>query len=228
MAKRYITIVLVYLLLLFSASIGIPIVQHILLSMTSISVADAQIYGVIAWSIFSNLLSLAIIIPMLYKKPKENKIELGIKTTPLLSIVWIIGGVIGLYVAQIICSIILTSIAGSMSESANTELLVNLTKSAPIFLIFISILGPILEELVFRKVIFGGLSNRINIHVAAVISSLFFGLLHGDISFLLTYFVIGLILCFLYTKTKRIAVSMGAHILMNTIVLVLSLGIIGG
>ncbi|WP_143472811.1 CPBP family intramembrane glutamic endopeptidase, partial [Listeria monocytogenes] len=105
---------------------------------------------------------------------------------------------------------------------------VDLTKAAPIFLIFISILGPILEELVFRKVVFGGLSNVMNIHVAAVISSLFFGLLHGDISFLLTYFVIGLILCFLYTKTKRIVVSMGAHILMNTIVLLLSLGIIGG
>ncbi|MFH5545336.1 type II CAAX prenyl endopeptidase Rce1 family protein, partial [Listeria monocytogenes] len=44
----------------------------------------------------------------------------------------------------------------------------------------------------------------------------------------LTYFVIGLILCFLYRKTKRIVVSMGAHILMNTIVLLLSLGIIGG
>ncbi|MBF2426209.1 CPBP family intramembrane glutamic endopeptidase [Listeria innocua] len=228
MAKRYITIVLVYLLLLFSASIGIPVVQHILLSMTSISTADAQIYGVITWSIFSNLLSLAIIIPMLYRKPKENKIELGEKTAPFLSIVWIIGGVIGLYVAQFICSIILTLISGNIGESANTELLVDLTRSAPIFLIFISVLGPILEELVFRKVVFGGLSNVMNIHVAAVISSLFFGLLHGDISFLLTYFVIGLILCFLYTKTKRIAVSMGAHILMNTIVLLVSLGIIGG
>ncbi|HBN5050339.1 TPA: CPBP family intramembrane metalloprotease [Listeria innocua] len=228
MAKRYITIVLVYLLLPFSASIGIPVVQHILLSMTSISTADAQTYGVITWSIFSNLLSLAIIIPMLYRKPKENKIELGEKTAPFLSIVWIIGGVIGLYVAQFICSIILTLISGNIGESANTELLVDLTRSAPIFLIFISVLGPILEELVFRKVVFGGLSNVMNIHVAAVISSLFFGLLHGDISFLLTYFVIGLILCFLYTKTKRIAVSMGAHILMNTIVLLVSLGIIGG
>ncbi|ECR3485421.1 TPA: CPBP family intramembrane metalloprotease [Listeria innocua] len=228
MAKRYITIVLVYLLLLFSASIGIPVVQHILLSMTSMSTADAQTYGVITWSIFSNLLSLAIIIPMLYRKPKENKIELGEKTAPFLSIVWIIGGVIGLYVAQFICSIILTLISGNIGESANTELLVDLTRSAPIFLIFISVLGPILEELVFRKVVFGGLSNVMNIHVAAVISSLFFGLLHGDISFLLTYFVIGLILCFLYTKTKRIAVSMGAHILMNTIVLLVSLGIIGG
>ncbi|HBM3452494.1 TPA: CPBP family intramembrane metalloprotease, partial [Listeria innocua] len=192
------------------------------------STADAQTYGVITWSIFSNLLSLAIIIPMLYRKPKENKIELGEKTTPFLSIVWIIGGVIGLYVAQFICSIILTLISGNIGESANTELLVDLTRSAPIFLIFISVLGPILEELVFRKVVFGGLSNVMNIHVAAVISSLFFGLLHGDISFLLTYFVIGLILCFLYTKTKRIAVSMGAHILMNTIVLLVSLGIIGG
>ncbi|EHN62558.1 CAAX amino terminal protease family protein [Listeria innocua ATCC 33091] len=196
--------------------------------MTSISTANAQTYGVITWSIFSNLLSLAIIIPMLYRKPKENKIELGEKTTPFLSIVWIIGGVIGLYVAQFICSIILTLISGNIGESANTELLVDLTRSAPIFLIFISVLGPILEELVFRKVVFGGLSNVMNIHVAAVISSLFFGLLHGDISFLLTYFVIGLILCFLYTKTKRIAVSMGAHILMNTIVLLVSLGIIGG
>ncbi|MBC6179047.1 CPBP family intramembrane metalloprotease [Listeria welshimeri] len=180
------------------------------------------------WSIFSNILSLIIIFALLYKKPEGNKIILGEKTSPLRSIIWIIGGVIGLYIGQIICSIIISLISGNIDESANTERLVNLTKAAPIFLIFISILGPILEELVFRKVIFGGLSNVMNIHVAAVISSLFFGLLHGDISFLLSYFVIGLILCFLYTKTKRISVSMGAHILMNTIVLLLSLGLIGG
>ncbi|HEL6534506.1 TPA: CPBP family intramembrane metalloprotease, partial [Listeria monocytogenes] len=66
MAKRYITIVLVYLLLLFSASVGIPIVQHILLSTTSLSAESAASYGMVIWSIFSNLLSLAIIIPMLY------------------------------------------------------------------------------------------------------------------------------------------------------------------
>ncbi|MHC5408293.1 lysostaphin resistance A-like protein [Listeria seeligeri] len=228
MAKRYMTIVFVYLILLFSASVGIPIVYHILTITTSISSADANAYSMIIWSIFSNILSLIIIFALLYKKPEGNKIILGEKTSPLRSIIWIIGGVIGLYIGQIICSIIISLISGNIDESANTERLVNLTKAAPIFLIFISILGPILEELVFRKVIFGGLSNVMNIHVAAVISSLFFGLLHGDISFLLSYFVIGLILCFLYTKTKRISVSMGAHILMNTIVLLLSLGLIGG
>ncbi|MBC1516807.1 CPBP family intramembrane glutamic endopeptidase [Listeria immobilis] len=228
MAKRYLTIVFVYLLLLFSASVGIPIVYHIFMSTTSISSVDANAYSMIIWSIFSNILSLIIIFALLYKKPEENKIILGEKMPPLRSALWVIGGVIGLYFAQIICSIIISLISGSINESVNTERLVNLTKAAPIFLLFISILGPILEELVFRKVIFGGLSNVMNIHVAAVISSLFFGLLHGDISFLLTYFVIGLILCFLYTKTKRISVSMGAHILMNTIVLLISLGFIGG
>ncbi|MBC1489416.1 CPBP family intramembrane metalloprotease [Listeria sp. FSL L7-1485] len=228
MAKRYLTIVFVYLLLLFSASVGIPIVYHIFMSTTSISSVDANAYSMIIWSIFSNILSLIIIFALLYKKPEENKIILGEKMPPLRSVLWVIGGVIGLYFAQIICSIIISLISGSINESVNTERLVNLTKAAPIFLLFISILGPILEELVFRKVIFGGLSNVMNIHVAAVISSLFFGLLHGDISFLLTYFVIGLILCFLYTKTKRISVSMGAHILMNTIVLLISLGFIGG
>ncbi|MBC2255901.1 CPBP family intramembrane metalloprotease [Listeria ivanovii] len=228
MAKRYMAIVFVYLLLLFSASVGIPIVYHIFMSTTSISSADANAYSMIIWSIFSNILSLIIIFALLYKKPEGNKIILGEKTSPFQSVIWVIGGVIALYIAQIICSIIISLISGNIDESVNTERLINLTKAAPVFLLFISILGPVLEELVFRKVIFGGLSNVMNIHVAAVISSLFFGLLHGDISFLLTYFVIGLILCFLYTKTKRISVSMGAHILMNTIVLLVSLGFIGG
>lgn len=228
LAKRYMAIVFVYLLLLFSASVGIPIVYHIFMSTTSISSADANAYSMIIWSIFSNILSLIIIFALLYKKPEGNKIILGEKTSPFQSVIWVIGGVIALYIAQIICSIIISLISGNIDESVNTERLINLTKAAPVFLLFISILGPVLEELVFRKVIFGGLSNVMNIHVAAVISSLFFGLLHGDISFLLTYFVIGLILCFLYTKTKRISVSMGAHILMNTIVLLVSLGFIGG
>ncbi|MFD2667262.1 CPBP family intramembrane glutamic endopeptidase [Listeria grayi] len=103
-------------------------------------------------------------------------------------------------------------------------MLTSLTKQAPVLFVFITLIAPVIEEIVFRKVLFGGLTNWMNIHVAAVISSLFFALGHGDLPFLLVYFSIGLILCFLYTKTKRITVTIFAHMIMNAIVLLFSLG----
>ncbi len=224
LAKRYTTIVIVYFMMLFSGSIGIPLVQAVLQSVGGMTKTESSSLAVVLWNIIANLITLLIIWLILRKQPEMNKIALGEKTSPGKSVLFSLGGMLALFVAQYVCFFIIALLIGVPGGSENTAELVALTKQAPIFLVFISILGPILEELIFRKVIYGGLSNIINIHVAAVISSFVFAILHGDIYYLLTYFVLGLILCFLYTKTKRITVSMGAHVLMNTIVMLINIG----
>ncbi|WP_088810967.1 MULTISPECIES: CPBP family intramembrane glutamic endopeptidase [Listeria] len=223
MAKRYITIIISYFILLFSGILGVPLVAAILNSFSSASKTEIANLSVVIWSILANIASLCIIWLLLRNQPEFNKIATGQKAGLPSSILWAVGGFFILLVAQYVAVFVITIFAGLPSGSENTADLLGYSKTAPIFLIFISILGPILEELVFRKVLYGGLANIINIHVAAVISSFVFALLHGDIQYLLSYFLIGLILCYLYTKTKRIIVPMFAHILMNSFVIILSL-----
>ena len=78
-----------------------------------------------------------------------------------------------------------------------------------------------MEEFVFRKVVFGFLYDIIGGTGAGVISSLLFAFLHFD-GHILIYSVIGLVLSYLYFRTKNIAAPIIAHVLMNTIVILLS------
>jgi membrane protease YdiL (CAAX protease family) len=116
-----------------------------------------------------------------------------------------------------------TFILGQNPASANTATLVTLAKINPFFVLAITVGAPIMEELVFRKVLFGNLStlfgmrSNLGLTIMAIISSLAFAFMHND-SHIFLYAAIGLLFCWLYYKTGRIQTSMIAHILMNGLV----------
>src|SRR5699024_6565024 len=97
-----------------------------------------------------------------------------------------------------------------------TDLIVDLARMNTLFIIIPAIVGPILEELVFRKVIFASLHKKVNFFWAALISSIVFALLHFDFSHLLVYITLGFVFAFLYVKTKRIIVPMFVHMALNS------------
>lgn len=81
-------------------------------------------------------------------------------------------------------------------------------------LIFVGILAPILEELVFRKV----LCNRLlplGEGYAVVLSATIFGLVHGNFSQFFYAFALGALFAFIYVKTGRIRYSIIYHSLIN-------------
>jgi membrane protease YdiL (CAAX protease family) len=100
-------------------------------------------------------------------------------------------------------------------------MIVNIIEVTPLVILVTSILGPILEEIIFRKILFGVLYVRTNFIVAALISSLIFSLLHGEPQHLLLYASMGFTFAFLYVKTKRIIVPIFAHVAMNTMVVII-------
>ncbi|WP_057802201.1 CPBP family intramembrane glutamic endopeptidase [Pediococcus stilesii] len=117
----------------------------------------------------------------------------------------------------------LTLVLGKNPTSANTATLVTLAKTNPFFILAITVGAPIMEELVFRKVLFGnlsallGLTSNLGFTIMAIISSLAFAFMHND-GHIFLYAAIGLLFCWLYKKTGRIQSSMIAHILMNAVV----------
>ena len=102
-----------------------------------------------------------------------------------------------------------------------------IAKQMPVFIILISIVGPILEEYVFRKVFFGELYNVIkgprvvSFLIASIVSSLVFALAHNDFKFIPIYFGMGMVFSLAYVFTKRIAVPIGIHMLQNGLVVLI-------
>jgi membrane protease YdiL (CAAX protease family) len=87
------------------------------------------------------------------------------------------------------------------------------------WLSFISsvVVAPVIEELMFRGIIFAGLSKRYPLWLAAVGSSLAFALLHGQVNVGIYTFVFGLILSWLYFRSGSLYPGITAHFINNLI-----------
>ena len=131
------------------------------------------------------------------------------------SIFWSIFGIFLALFAQSI-AVMIEQQLGIKPESDNTQEILFVIQQVPLMIIVSSIIGPILEEIIFRKIIFGALYKRFNFVISALISSVIFGLAHMELVHLLLYSAMGFTFAFLYVKTKRILVPIVAHVSMNT------------
>ncbi|MFD1738220.1 CPBP family intramembrane glutamic endopeptidase [Bacillus salitolerans] len=173
------------------------------------------------WMLFSFLLALIIIILLIRKQPPLSRMNQP-SSIPV-SIIWAFVGIILGLVSQAMAGYITQEVFGAEPGSENTEFLLELAKATPLFIVVTSILGPILEEIVFRKIIFGTLYQRFNFWIAALLSSAIFGIIHMDFVNILVYTATGLTFAYLYVKTKRILVPIFAHVSLNTFVVLVQL-----
>ncbi len=84
------------------------------------------------------------------------------------------------------------------------------------------IFAPLLEELIFRGVLFNRLKIRTGIFPAMIISSLLFAAGH-EFGGITSAFIFGICMCTLYQKTDNILVPMSVHFINNIVATILSL-----
>ena len=84
------------------------------------------------------------------------------------------------------------------------------------------IFAPIMEELIFRGVMFNRLKIRVGIIPAMIISSFIFAIGH-DFGGMTSAFLFGICMCLLYLKTDNILIPMSVHFLNNVVATVLNL-----
>lgn len=77
------------------------------------------------------------------------------------------------------------------------------------------IVGPITEEVIFRGLVYSRLKKAMPTAIAVVLTSLIFGLMHGQSVWIAYAFVLGLVMNFLVIKTGSILSSILFHILFN-------------
>ncbi len=85
----------------------------------------------------------------------------------------------------------------------------------PIAILLVGIVGPIVEELLFRKF----LIDRVSMYgdkIAIVVSAVAFGLFHGNLYQVFYAAVLGLLLGYIYTRTRNILYPILLHMAINT------------
>ena len=140
------------------------------------------------------------------EKRKEKPVDLLI----LLLISW--GA---MYIGNLVGTLLNLGIGNFFGIEVNNDLN-DVINSTPVWLLVlvVVIIGPIIEELMFRKVMIDRLSGY-GASVAIWVSAVAFGLFHGNFYQFFYAALIGLVLGYIYTKTGRIEYTIGIHMIIN-------------
>ena len=185
-------------------------------------------------SIFNNFNVLTIIsaicnyilpFPILYYLMKKIEVQKLEKENPSLkqfivylsvtfTLMWI-GNIIGLAITTAIGGIFKTDISNPVQ---------NLINSSDIWLnlLLISIIGPIFEEIFFRKFLIDR-TIKYGARVSIILSAVIFGFFHGNLSQFFYAFLLGGFFAYVYIKTGKIIYTMILHIIVNLMGSVVSL-----
>ncbi|MGX1984101.1 hypothetical protein EDD69_12611 [Thermolongibacillus altinsuensis] len=218
MRKQYWYVIITYVIMQLSSIAGVPLLLYFGVGEaeskeTAISIASGY------WAVISFTFAFFLVLYFMRAdmKPSYDRERASVPS----AILWSIGGFFLALFAQGIAANIELRLFGIEMGSENTRRIVEIVKLTPSLILVTSIIGPILEELIFRKIIFGTLYKKYNFVIAATVSSLLFAVVHMELEHLLLYSTMGFVFAFLYVKTKRIMVPIFAHVMMNTFVIMI-------
>jgi len=156
---------------------------------------------------------------------------------------WSLIGLVGIYTISFALSFFYQKIIGLQGDSQNQETIVVMLKNNPlvikiIYCVIIVVAGPLVEEIVYRKCIFGFLSKNKKLKSIwiIIISGLIFGFIHvasaiiqavalkewstirNELLFSLDYIAMGVLFALVYEKANRnIYASYIPHLINNLI-----------
>ncbi len=160
-----------------------------------------------------------IILTALVKRRKTGRAGLGLRRTRT---AWYLAA-FGLYIAQVLLIICIFAVVSILFPGVNTkqeQVVFEFGKTGwGYWLAAISsvVVAPIIEELLFRGVLFAGLAKRWPVWLAAVVSSLAFAVLHGQVNVGIYTFVLGCLLSWLYVRSGSVYPGILVHFLNNLV-----------
>jgi len=86
----------------------------------------------------------------------------------------------------------------------------------------VSLIGPIVEEIMFRGIILNRLTKRWGFNVGIIVSSLLFAIQHLEMA-IIGAFLWGIIMSLLYIKTNNIMIPITLHIINNSLATIIGL-----
>lgn len=130
------------------------------------------------------------------------------------TLMWI-GNITGTIITNLLSFTIQNDIANPIQNLINsTDLWLNL--------ILISLIGPIFEEIIFRKILIDR-TIKYGPLASILVSAIIFGLIHGNLNQFCYTILVGGFFAYVYIKTGQIKYSIGLHIILNMLGSVLSM-----
>lgn len=161
------------------------------------------------------LITSIIFIPILYNIFKKYKKENNFKLKDIL-IPIILGITISLIYNTILFELNNIFHFTNKFEISNIPIIVQIMCSG--------VLGPVLEELVFRGIVYNKLKTFNKINVSIILTSIIFALFHSNIIDAIYAFIVSFGLIYVYEKYKTLKAPILTHISLNTtIILMLNL-----
>lgn len=145
------------------------------------------------------VLTFLMLIPLFKKKCKFNKLKTDIK-----NIIWLV--LIGISFA-VTYNLILWHLNFTDIFGTNNKLLITLITSG--------LIGPIMEELIFRNIVYEKLKGNYKRTFAVILTGLLFGIFHGNIIQFIYVFLFNFIFIFVYEKYDSIYAPIIVHMSAN-------------
>lgn len=126
--------------------------------------------------------------------------------------------VAAMYIANILSSILTVMIALSKGDTELYNPVIDIMENGSfvVTLIYVAFIAPIMEELIFRKLLLNKL-RRFGDITAILMSGIAFGLLHMNLSQFLYATVLGCVFAYITIKTNTIKYSIILHMMINFI-----------
>ncbi|MBB6631896.1 CPBP family intramembrane glutamic endopeptidase [Clostridium algidicarnis] len=215
----------------FISSVSLCILQFIL--MVILNIVSSSIIGLFIgeqWTyLFSKIITNIIVIILLLKiyfKPNSDdkrSVDVNYTRSITLSCLFMI-----LLLTISFRLITLVSFNPIMNYLASKSKMLHYIKEIasqtnPYFLVLeITLIGPIIEEILFRGIILNGLLKKYSPSKAILFSSLLFSLIHGNLPQMFNALFFGILLGLIYIKTKSLYAVIFTHIIANTLSIILS------
>lgn len=202
---------------LFVAGLVISLIQYAILFMYGenklIELMEGPYFIWILQIVSMYLVAFPLFLLMLRKLPKaeREKSNMSLKEFGYIFLVseaiMFVGSIFSQWLVSVFESYMGTTIGNTTSD---------LIMETPLWLIIlvVVIIGPIVEELIFRK----AMIDRLSVYgdrIAVVASAFAFGLFHGNFHQLFYATALGLVLGYVYTKTRRSIYNILLHMAVN-------------
>ena len=221
--SRVFLALLIYILASQLVVTGTYVVMAMLLSPEKYqSFTNSSLWAVIISCAAQYLIAFPIFILMLIGTDKAQEKERKKISLSDLFILFLIGETL-MYAGNLVGNLLNETIGGAIGKMPENEISTVINET-PLWLIIVCmvVIGPIVEELIFRKLMI----DRLAVYgdrMAIVFSSVAFGLMHGNLYQFFYATLLGALLGYVYTRTREIKYTIYIHMAVNFLGSVLTL-----
>jgi membrane protease YdiL (CAAX protease family) len=202
--------------IVFAVSIGIGIILRLIRNEELMEFISSPMFSIILSSVAQYLIAFPIFIAIAKSISKPQallKSKMGLGELSVLLLIseglMLVGSIAGSYVSQLIGNIF------GISPDNSLDAIISET---PVWLIFISvvILAPLVEEIIYRKIIIDRLGHFGDV-LAIIISAVTFALMHCNLYQFFYALGVGIVFGYVYVRTHDVRYTIAMHMILNFI-----------